>query len=301
MPPRRSRAALRRPARRPIRVRRMRLPLVARTVVPGLVVPVLVACAGSDPKGAAPPPAAPGASRDSAAALPAEARVPAATVADTGLILRGMVREQLAVGPYIYLRLETAGGEEWAAVAAAPVETGQQVTVYNAMLMTGFASKTLERRFDRIHFGSLTPPGQTPPPAPAPAGAMPAGAAGGPPSGETGTPPVVDARIGPIARATGDGARTVAELWAEKGRAAGWTVTVRGVVVRYNAGVMGKNWLHLQDGTGDVRAGTRELTVTSSATAAVGDTVTITGRVATNKDFGAGYRYALLVENATLR
>jgi hypothetical protein len=219
--------------------------------------------------------------------------------------LTGTVREQIPVGPYVYLRLETAGGETWAAVAAAPVTTGRSVTVYNAMAMDAFTSPSLQRTFDRIWFGSLTPNGGapgtagTPSAAPAPAGPPPAPI--GDASAGSGTPPVVDAKVGRIARAAGDDARSVAELWAQKDRAAGWTVSVRGVVVRYNAGVMGRNWLHLQDGTGDVRAGTRELTVTSSATAAVGDTVTVTGRVSVNKDFGAGYRYGVIVENATVR
>ena len=70
--------------------------------------------------------------------------------------------------------------------------------------------------------------------------------------------------------------------------------------MKYSAGIMGRNWIHLQDGTGDAAAGTNDLTVTSSATTAVGDTILVQGSVAVDKDFGAGYRYAVIVEDASV-
>ena len=80
----------------------------------------------------------------------------------------------------------------------------------------------------------------------------------------------------------------------------GESVTVRGQVVKVNNGIMGRNWLHLRDGSGDAAEGTHDLTVTSDETAAIGDVVTVTGTVAVDKDFGAGYRYDLIVEDAAL-
>ena len=70
------------------------------------------------------------------------------------------------------------------------------------------------------------------------------------------------------------------------------------MVVKYNAGVMGKNWIHLQDGSGDAKQGTNDITVTSPDAAAKGETVTIKGIVRTKKDFGAGYSYVVIVEDA---
>jgi VCBS repeat-containing protein len=61
---------------------------------------------------------------------------------------------------------------------------------------------------------------------------------------------------------------------------------------------MGKNWIHLQDGSGDAKQGTNDITVTSLDGAARGETITIKGIVRTNKDFGAGYSYAVIVEDA---
>jgi hypothetical protein len=92
------------------------------------------------------------------------------------------------------------------------------------------------------------------------------------------------------------GGKTIADLYAASAQLGGKSVKVRGKVVKYNANILGKNWLHLQDGTGS--AGSNDLLVTTSAEAKRGDTVLIEGQVALNKDFGAGYKYNLLVEDA---
>ena len=152
------------------------------------------------------------------------------------------------------------------------------------MLMTNFESKTLKRTFDEVYFGTLTA---------ADAAAGVAAASQG-----AGTPPVVQANVGKVEKATGADARTVAEVWVQKAALVGKTVTIRGTVVKYNDGVMGKNWIHLQDGSGDAKLGTNDITVTSLDGAAKGQTITITGTVRADKDFGAGYAYAIIVENA---
>jgi hypothetical protein len=59
---------------------------------------------------------------------------------------------------------------------------------------------------------------------------------------------------------------------------------------------MGKNWLHVQDGTG--KPGSNDLMVTSKAAAKVGDTVLVKGVVTLDKDFGAGYRYDVILDDA---
>jgi hypothetical protein len=77
---------------------------------------------------------------------------------------------------------------------------------------------------------------------------------------------------------------------------------VHGKVVKFNGGIMGKNWFHLQDGTGTASDGTHDITVTTpeDVVVKVGDTVTVTGTVGIDKDFGAGYVYGAIVENARL-
>ena len=69
-------------------------------------------------------------------------------------------------------------------------------------------------------------------------------------------------------------------------------------MVKVNNGIMGRNWIHVQDGTGG--ANSNDLVITSKQTANVLDQVTITGVVAVNRDFGSGYAYPLLIEEASI-
>lgn len=92
--------------------------------------------------------------------------------------------------------------------------------------------------------------------------------------------------------------RTVEALYQDRATLAGQMVLVQGTVVKVNNGIMGRNFLHVQDGTGE--KGTNDLTLTSQETANVGDKVTVTGRVVVDKDFGAGYTYPLLLEEAVI-
>ena len=105
-----------------------------------------------------------------------------------------------------------------------------------------------------------------------------------------------EVEIGAIAKA--EGGSTIAELYAGMSDLAGKPVIVRGRVVKYTANIMGHNWLHIQDGTGT--SGTNDLTVTTDGTAKIGDLVLVRGTAATNKDFGAGYSYELIIEEATV-
>jgi hypothetical protein len=91
------------------------------------------------------------------------------------------------------------------------------------------------------------------------------------------------------------GGKSVQEIIANKANLNGKEVKLRGKVVKYNPNILGKNWLHVRDGTGS--AGSNDLLVTTTDTAKVGDTVLVTGKVATDKDFGANYKYAVMVED----
>jgi predicted small lipoprotein YifL len=100
--------------------------------------------------------------------------------------------------------------------------------------------------------------------------------------------------------AKAEGGKTVAEVFAEKGSLAGKPVTVRGKVVKVNRGIMGKNWLHVRDGSG--AEGTNDLTVTTAGELpALGATVVVTGPVTLDKDFGMGYQYAVILEDAEVK
>jgi hypothetical protein len=118
------------------------------------------------------------------------------------------------------------------------------------------------------------------------------------PAGHPAAEPAEDVDLSGIAKA--DGGKTVAEVFAEKDTLGGQPVTVRGKVVKVNAGIMGKNWLHVRDGSG--AEGTNDLTVTTAGELpAVGATVIVTGPVTLDKDFGAGYTYDVIVEDAEVK
>ena len=88
----------------------------------------------------------------------------------------------------------------------------------------------------------------------------------------------------------------MAEINTGKGKLAGKPVLVRGRVVKFNPMIMGKNWLHIRDGSG--AEGTNDLTVTTDTKVKVGDLVVVSGTLSADRDFGSGYKYGLIVENA---
>ena len=255
----------------------------------------------------APPPAA--------ATRTAEAPAAANTIS-------GKVQETIDASQYTYLRLQTASGEVWAAVPTAKAAVGSEVTVQNPIWMENFKSATLNRTWPRIAFGTLTDgaaaaeasqgapgvaksgagmsatqaadtkaPAALPPGHPSPS-AMPG----------SHPPPAAAADLGTIkvAKAAGPDGRTVADIYGKRAQLKDKKVSVRGKVVKATNGVMGKNWLHLRDGTGEGATG--DLTVASATdTANVGDTVLVAGTVHLDRDLGAGYHYDVLVEDAKIK
>ena len=104
-----------------------------------------------------------------------------------------------------------------------------------------------------------------------------------------------------VEKAKGKDAFTVGELYEKSGTLDRKAVAVRGKVVKVSKGIMGKNWVHIQDGSGDQQKGTHNLVVTSQDMASVGDIVTITGTFAKDRDFGAGYLYKAIIEDAKVQ
>jgi hypothetical protein len=203
--------------------------------------------------------------------------------------LRGEVLETRNVDGYTYLRLKTAGGETWAAVPSTNAKPGAQVTIGNTMVMENFESKTLKKKFDKIVFGQIVDP------AAGPAG----GSAAAPPASPQAAAPMAQPIM--VAKAAGPDARTVAEVVTGKAKLKDKSVLVRGQVVKVNIGIMGKNWLHLRDGSGSAADGSNDILVTTKDTAALGDIVSIKGTVRTDVNLGSGYTYAVLIEDAVVR
>jgi hypothetical protein len=207
-----------------------------------------------------------------------------------GNSVKGTVLEVTDVESYTYLRLKTKDGETWAAVTKAPVTKGAEVTITGVTVMTNFESKSLKRTFKTILFGSLAGAGQATP------------AAGNEvTSPHAGIAKSADAGDVKVAKASGANARTVGEIITKGAELKDKPVLVRGKVVKYNPDIMGKNWIHLRDGSGSAADNSNDILVTTSEQAKVGDVLTVKGIVRTDKDFGSGYAYKVLIEEATLQ
>jgi len=221
-------------------------------------------------------------------------------------LLKGKVLEKIEAPPYSYLKLATASGETWTAVPQTPLAVGAEATVTNAFPMKDFESKTINRKFEVVFFGTLEGAGGSAPMAPPPAAAA-APAMGGEPAANPAQMAAQhksvasgpsDIKVKKVPKASGPDGRTVEEIWAKKAELKGKPVAVQGQVVKFSPGIMGRNWVHLRDGTGTPEKSNDDLTVTTQDQVVVGDVVTAKGTVSLDRDFGAGYAYPVIVEEA---
>ena len=199
-------------------------------------------------------------------------------------MVRGTVAETMDAAGYTYVLIDTDGQQLWIAGPETAVEAGDIVQASTRMPMVDFRSDSLDREFDVLYFsGTLqnlsnpAPVAETQPAAPA------ANAA------------VVEVDVEAL-----EAGQDIAYVYANKEELAGQEISLRGKVVKYNQNIMGTNWIHIQDGSGNADDGTNDLTVTSKATTAVGETVVVTGTLILDKDFGSGYTFPVMLDDATL-
>lgn len=224
----------------------------------------------------------------SAAVQAAESAVQALPSSDK---VKGEVQEVLEASGFTYMRLKTKEGEYWTSVPKTAIAKGATVDVENIMAMRDFRSNSLNRTFPLLLLGNLA----------GKAAANPHGSGGAvnPHNGMVqAPPPAVDIKV---SRATDANARTVAEVVTKSAELKDRPVSVRGRIVRYNEGIMGRNWIHLRDGSGTDADYSNDVLVRTTQAAKVGDIVTADGTVRTDQDFGSGYAYKVLIEDAKLR
>lgn len=212
----------------------------------------------------------------------------------------GKVIETMDAGGYTYVHLDDGAEKVWAAGPVTPIEVGQEIHISKNMAMTDFHSKAMDKTFEVIYFvgtfaGHAEGEGH--------GGGMESMSgmggmgSGGDPHGGMNMSTMGGSSHNTVEMtevASVDKADfAVAEIFAGSADLGGKTVKVRGQVVKFTPNIMGTNWIHVQDGTGD-------LTVTSSAVVAVGDIVLVEGTLTVNKDFGAGYKYDAIIEGATV-
>lgn len=235
----------------------------------------------------------------------------------------GKVVETIDAGGYTYVLADNGTEQKWVAIMKTDLAKGEEVTFADGLLMRNFESKSLNRTFDEIVFSSGAAVGKTPhqpkaPAATAPQETTPPGGTSadsfekavqsegggapiaGMPGAMGGGKPVVPFENIKVERATGENSATVGELYDKSADFNGKKILLRGKIVKVSKNIMGKNWIHIQDGTGDAAKNTHDLVATSQDAPNVGDTVTISGTVQTEKDFGSGYKYDIIVEEATI-
>jgi len=197
----------------------------------------------------------------------------------------GTVTETMDAGGYTYVCIDTGDEVVWAAGPVTTVAKGDEVSIPEGMVMNGFRSESLDRTFDKIYFVEEIRTGK----GGEAASRLPAGH---PNMGQSDAAANMDfsgIEVPP-------GGQNIATLFKKKSELAGKKVTVRGKVVKFTGGVMGKNWIHLRDGSGDAEH--NDVTVTTDAVAKIGDTVTATGELLLDQDFGYGYSYDILIDSA---
>ena len=203
----------------------------------------------------------------------------------------GKVVETVNAANYTYVQVDTGKEKIWAAAPQFPVKVGAKVTVPAGMPMKNYQSKTLKRTFDTVYFvPAISEPGAIQ----SESAAMREAHSGL--RGQSGSSPAAAIDYSGLKKP--EGGVTVAEILSGKKDRQGQAVSVRAKVVKYNEQIMNRNWLHLQDGTGST--GANDLTVTTADKAKVGDTVLVKGTLVFDKDFGYGYKYKVILEDAKL-
>jgi len=201
-------------------------------------------------------------------------------------MVRGTVLEAMNSGGYTYVFIDTAQDQRWVATRETTVQVGDVIQTTPGMAMQGFTSNTLNRTFKVVYFV------ETLQNLSAPAGLHPA--AQEPPK-PTGQVAAVDVDIEAL-----EPGKNIAWVYANKEELAGQQVSLRGKVVKYNSNILGWNFIHIRDGSGDAADGSNDLTVTSKAETAIGKTVVVAGTIILDKDFDAGYEFPVLMEDAVL-
>lgn len=194
---------------------------------------------------------------------------------------------------YTYIKAKENMGEKWMAVSKQDVQNGAVYYYDEGLLMNNFHSKEIDRTFDEIYFVNSI---STTPFEKGAMGSMGKMGAAGPVEPHAGK--VINELNSAIKLEKQTGEITVAQIFANRNNYSGKEIEIRGVVVKVNEQVMGKNWIHIQDGTND--NGNFDLTVTSADLPAVNDEITVKGKIILNKDFGYGYLYEVIMEDAAI-
>jgi len=196
----------------------------------------------------------------------------------------GKVTETFNATGYTYAEVDTGKNKVWAAAPVTPLKVGDMISFSSGMPMTNFHSKSMNRDFPTLYFVSQFNSGNS--------NAAIQATNKMSPHAKMEQKPLAKPIKG-IKKAKGGD--TIAEIYTNKTKLNGKKIRVRGKVTKYSPSVMDKNWLHIRDSST-----LQDLTITTNDTAAVNDIVIIEGKLNLDKDFGYGYIYPVIVQDATI-
>ncbi len=216
---------------------------------------------------------------------PIGASAAAKSMGAQGSSVTGEIIETMDTGNYTYLKVRGADKTIWAAAERFPAKLGERVTIPGNMIMKNFESPTLGRTFEELYFAdSVLREGEDQPALPAGHPVVPAAPVA------AGTPPEIIAQP--------EGGLSVADIYSRRVELSGQEIKVKGRVASFTERVMGRNWIHLSDGTGSGKEA--ELVVNTPEATRVGALITVQGRLYLDQDLGHGYRYPVLIKDAVL-
>jgi hypothetical protein len=189
-----------------------------------------------------------------------------------------LVEEKIDASNYSYLKVKENEKSYWIAVNRMDINPGENIIYSKYIEMKDFKSEALNRTFDSIYFVDSATKGGSAEQLKSPHQNIASGKDG-------------SINVKPL-----DGGYTIEQIYSKKTSLESKTVKVKGKVVKVNEGIMGTNWVHIQDGTG--KDGTHDLLITTSQSVKVGSTIIAEGKVIKDKDFGSGYFYNVLLENS---
>ena len=189
------------------------------------------------------------------------------------------VLEVLPTSKYVYLNVVENGEEFWIATTKKEVEVGESYFYKNGILKTNFESKEHNRVFDKVYLVANIVPANH-------------GNQSSTLNQKTNTKTEIQSPI----QVDIEGSIKISELVNNKSKYNGKEVQVSGKCTKLNPNIMGRNWIHLKDGSMDEY----DLVITSEHVIPEGHIVTMKGTLILDKDFGAGYKYDLIIENGEI-
>jgi len=197
-----------------------------------------------------------------------------------------VITEILTATKYVYLKVKENGEEFWIAARKQNVNIGETYFYKGGLLKTNFESKEHNKVFEKIYLvtslvksnhGNNTSNASL--------------------EIQKSNQNIKDSSNTNIEiKNTASGSIKISELVENYKKYEGKIVQVSGKCVKINPNIMGINWIHIKDGSKD----DYDLVITSNTFVQEGSMITMKATVTLNKDFGAGYKYDLILENGTI-